>query len=91
MTVKGGQVGVNSPPTSEVIFLFFFLTLVGVAFFNSNVLFKVSIPATSSLAVFVWIKMSLFLLNEVEKTPIVTRSEERRVGKECRSRWWPDH
>src|SRR5438132_9527341 len=20
-----------------------------------------------------------------------TRSEERRVGKECRSRWWPDH
>src|SRR5438445_9100297 len=19
------------------------------------------------------------------------RSEERRVGKECRSRWWPDH
>src|SRR5438552_10271297 len=22
---------------------------------------------------------------------IVTRSEERRVGKECRSRWAPDH
>src|SRR5262245_118820 len=21
----------------------------------------------------------------------VARSEERRVGKECRSRWWPDH
>src|SRR5690348_18262075 len=21
----------------------------------------------------------------------VIRSEERRVGKECRSRWWPDH
>ena len=20
-----------------------------------------------------------------------TRSEERRVGKECRSRWWPYH
>src|SRR5690554_7443828 len=20
-----------------------------------------------------------------------TRSEERRVGKECRSRWWPGH
>ena len=19
------------------------------------------------------------------------RSEERRVGKECRSRWWPEH
>src|SRR5688572_10654373 len=24
-------------------------------------------------------------------TPVPTRSEERRVGKECRSRWWPDH
>src|SRR5690554_2722358 len=22
---------------------------------------------------------------------VVTRSEERRVGKECRSRWWPEH
>src|SRR5690348_18348489 len=21
----------------------------------------------------------------------IVRSEERRVGKECRSRWWPDH
>src|SRR5260370_18078941 len=21
----------------------------------------------------------------------IGRSEERRVGKECRSRWWPDH
>src|SRR5438105_8071340 len=21
----------------------------------------------------------------------LSRSEERRVGKECRSRWWPDH
>src|SRR5258705_11406783 len=20
-----------------------------------------------------------------------SRAEERRVGKECRSRWWPDH
>src|SRR5437899_6371995 len=25
-----------------------------------------------------------------EKVPGV-RSEERRVGKECRSRWWPNH
>src|SRR5690625_165692 len=22
---------------------------------------------------------------------ILDRSEERRVGKECRDRWWPDH
>src|SRR5688572_32407784 len=25
------------------------------------------------------------------KQPAVLRSEERRVGKECRSRWSPDH
>ena len=25
------------------------------------------------------------------KKPNGTRSEERRVGKECRSRWSPDH
>src|SRR5205823_15026422 len=27
----------------------------------------------------------------VEGVPAETRSEERRVGKECRSRWAPDH
>src|SRR5207253_5124298 len=26
-----------------------------------------------------------------EADGLMTRSEERRVGKECRSRWWPDH
>ena len=26
-----------------------------------------------------------------EETDIETRSEERRVGKECRSRWAPEH
>src|SRR5689334_24850833 len=25
------------------------------------------------------------------KGRVARRSEERRVGKECRSRWWPDH
>ena len=32
-----------------------------------------------------------FAVGAVEKTKIITRSEERRVGKECRSRWLPDH
>src|SRR5688572_25507891 len=31
---------------------------------------------------------STFSIIAVEKD---TRSEERRVGKECRSRWWPYH
>ena len=25
------------------------------------------------------------------RIPLKSRSEERRVGKECRSRWWPYH
>src|SRR5438034_3272883 len=28
---------------------------------------------------------------EVAGLEAALRSEERRVGKECRSRWWPDH
>src|SRR5689334_14459649 len=39
-------------------------------------------------------EFNLFLLN-VPNIPHPSvpdgRSEERRVGKECRSRWWPDH
>ena len=27
----------------------------------------------------------------IQKTKIMVRSEERRVGKECRSRWSPYH
>src|SRR3989449_5213341 len=30
-------------------------------------------------------------LDEVEDIPLELRSEERRVGKECRSRWSPYH
>src|SRR5256885_9033475 len=31
------------------------------------------------------------LVNEIYRLPDADRSEERRVGKECRSRWWPYH
>ena len=31
------------------------------------------------------------ILSEQEKRDLLTRSEERRVGKECRSRWSPYH
>src|SRR3712207_9406180 len=29
--------------------------------------------------------------DQVKQQLRLQRSEERRVGKECRSRWWPDH
>ena len=35
-------------------------------------------------------KMGADILDE-KKFEITTRSEERRVGKECRSRWSPYH
>ena len=34
---------------------------------------------------------SLTVLEASELTKILERSEERRVGKECRSRWSPYH
>ena len=30
-------------------------------------------------------------LREIERSVVPQRSEERRVGKECRSRWSPYH
>ena len=30
-------------------------------------------------------------INSIEECKDITRSEERRVGKECRSRWSPYH
>ena len=36
-------------------------------------------------------KFQKLLIEHGELEPILTRSEERRVGKECRSRWSPYH
>ena len=35
--------------------------------------------------------LSLVLVIAISKVPALCRSEERRVGKECRSRWSPYH
>ena len=37
------------------------------------------------------VKVSGTVIAEADKFPIIGRSEERRVGKECRSRWSPYH
>src|SRR5690349_11648363 len=36
-------------------------------------------------------RITLPLVNGVHAAGLTLRSEERRVGKECRSRWSPDH
>ena len=39
----------------------------------------------------VWGRFDVRLSGEVRALRIIERSEERRVGKECRSRWSPYH
>ena len=36
-------------------------------------------------------RVDAICLAPIDKTAMVSRSEERRVGKECRSRWSPYH
>ena len=36
-------------------------------------------------------ELCFLITKSVESTEKATRSEERRVGKECRSRWSPYH
>ena len=37
------------------------------------------------------LKYGINTLSNIELLAIILRSEERRVGKECRSRWSPYH
>src|SRR2546423_15416742 len=39
----------------------------------------------------VWVEILYLLLDERTAHKTISRSEERRVGKECRSRWSPYH
>ena len=38
-----------------------------------------------------WLMEGILELDEIQLTAVYSRSEERRVGKECRSRWSPYH
>ena len=52
-----------------------------------------SLPSSSGVGLWaVWsVLMTVTLVGCGPLEPIVERSEERRVGKECRSRWSPYH
>ena len=50
-----------------------------------------TIHASGPLPVFGARALGLFLCVRLTLTYLVLRSEERRVGKECRSRWSPYH
>ena len=56
-----------------------------------------NIESLRILSQLVWDPFSLSIdlsggrLTSGSRDPEFIRSEERRVGKECRSRWWPNH
>ena len=51
---------------------------------NNEILYYVAMTAFSVIAVYEMLVTTKYLKNKF-------RSEERRVGKECRSRWSPYH
>ena len=56
---------------------------------------KFELIATSTFGLEAVVKRQIqrlgYEIKEVSDGKILTRSEERRVGKECRSRWSPYH
>ena len=55
---------------------------------NESVKLEVKLDATHET---VWLTQQQIADLFGTKRPAITRSEERRVGKECRSRWSPYH
>src|SRR5437660_6536006 len=53
-------------------------------------IFKEPVTAPNELPASWWGGFGEFFRTRALAT-VAVRSEERRVGKECRSRWWPDH
>ena len=51
-------------------------------------LVSLKVQPVTSLSTF---KVTVAKVNSDALTPALSRSEERRVGKECRSRWSPYH
>src|SRR5437899_10437109 len=46
---------------------------------------------SSLMLLLVWLIFFMVLIKLLPILGTISRSEERRVGKECRSRWAPDH
>ena len=52
---------------------------------------KISAWVLCMAMIFTMTFVPTFAETEVDSTTVSSRSEERRVGKECRSRWSPYH
>ena len=49
------------------------------------------LDVTLGLSIFILIIFIILVINKGISKTVKFRSEERRVGKECRSRWAPEH
>ena len=59
---------------------------------SALVLFMLLITASQSITLYIRDRLAcLFIKTAIISSAVFLRSEERRVGKECRSRWSPYH
>ena len=81
-----GWVGADSPhyPKKRMVI---FSILMGVAFFVTSVVREWLFYSDNPMDFMDYIVLAVFSLG----VSVLCRSEERRVGKECRSRWSPYH
>src|SRR2546430_9817997 len=61
----------------------------GFATYSAQIFPRLPVPLTASVALLVVAAVNFLGISPTSK--ILIRSEERRVGKECRSRWSPYH
>ena len=58
---------------------------------NSQMMERIPAPFTLRMATSFWRRSVSSVMLEYTPNRVMMRSEERRVGKECRSRWSPYH
>ena len=54
-----------------------------------NAMFRVKLENGHQVLAHISGKMRKYFIRILPGDTVTVRSEERRVGKECRSRWWP--
>src|SRR5690606_41763456 len=81
--IPGDSIIHRMDPRAKILFVFVFIAIVFIA--NSAVTYGILLGFT--LLVVFLSKIRLYFLINGLKPVFILRSEERRVGKECRSRW----
>src|SRR5215510_7439129 len=86
-----GIVGFGTPITLSAAFFFFFQAEDGIRDGHVTGVQTCALPIYVQTFGDIGVDRAKFLLTDLQRTILKRRSEERRVGKECRSRWSPYH